>query len=99
MNIKTTIPISEARKKIFQIAEAVQQPDTFYTLTEHGRPKAVILSAEEFESWTETLEVISEIPNLAQDIKTAHDDYAQGKFITLEELIKKEEKKYHRSVY
>lgn len=34
MRIKTTIPISEARKKIFKIAEEVQKPDNYYTLTE-----------------------------------------------------------------
>lgn len=45
----TTIPISEARKNIFSIAEEVQNPNVHYTLTERGRPKIVILSAEKFE--------------------------------------------------
>ena len=48
MDAKTTLSISEARKKIFKIAEQVQKPATHYTLTEKGKPKAVMMSAEEF---------------------------------------------------
>ncbi len=50
MKIKNTLPISEARKNIFSIAKEVQHPSTYYTLTEKGRPRVVILSAEKFES-------------------------------------------------
>lgn len=48
--MKTTLSISEARKKFFTIADDVQSPDTYYTLTERGRPKAVIVSADRFEA-------------------------------------------------
>lgn len=90
MDTKTTLPISEARQKIFKIAESVQKPSTYYTLTEKGRPKAVILSAEEFESWQETLEVSRDFPNLEKDIKTAESDFKKKKRITLEEVLSKE---------
>lgn len=53
MKNKTTLPITEARKKIFGIAEDVQKTGVYYTLTEHGRPKMVMLSAEKFESLIE----------------------------------------------
>lgn len=69
MDVKTTLPISEARKKIFKIAEMVQRPSTRYTLTDKGKPKAVIMSANEFESWQETLEVTKEFPDLKKDVR------------------------------
>jgi prevent-host-death family protein len=50
MRTKTTLSISEARKNIFLIAEEVQKKNAYYTLTERGRPKVVMLSAERFES-------------------------------------------------
>jgi prevent-host-death family protein len=50
MRMRTTLPISEARKRFFTIAEEVQKPNTYYTLTERGRPKAVIVSANRFEA-------------------------------------------------
>jgi antitoxin YefM len=89
MNSKHTLPISEARKRIFEIAEEVQKPDTYYTLTEKGRPKAVIISAEEFESWIETLEVSAQFPNLDRDIAEARKDLKNHDFIALEDILAK----------
>ncbi len=93
MSIKTTLPISQARSIIFDIAKQVQKPGAYYTLTEKGLPKAVIMSAEEFESWQETLEVMSEFPDLKNDIKEAERDFKNGKyktFTSLEQLLGKE---------
>ncbi len=90
MDIKTIIPISEARKKIFKIAENVQKSATHYTLTERGRPKAVVMSADEFESWQETLEVIRDFPDLERDIKKAEKEYRRGSYLTLEKILSKE---------
>jgi len=90
MDTKTTLPISEARKKIFRIAEKVQKPATYYTLTEKGRPKVVILSADEFESWQETLEVMRIFPKLGKDVKRAEKQYKKGDYLTLEKVLSKE---------
>ena len=90
MNTKTTLPISEARKKIFEIAEKVQRPSTHYILTEKGRPKVAFMSAEEFESWQETLEVIRDFPNLEKEIKKAEKEYKRGNYSTLESVLSKE---------
>lgn len=93
MDTKTTLPISEARKKIFEIAEKVQRPNTHYTLTENGHPKAVIMSAEEFESWAETLEVIRDFPDIKKDVKEADAAFKSGAYkswTTLEDLLAKE---------
>jgi len=90
MNTKTTIPISEARRRIFEIVDKIQKRGSCYTITEKGRPKAVIMSAEEFESWQETLEVQKMFPDLEKDIKEAREDYKEGKCVTLEEILKEE---------
>ena len=68
INTKTTISISEARKRIFDIADEVQTPNKVYTLTADGKPKAVIMSAEEYESWTETMEVLRDCPDIFERI-------------------------------
>lgn len=49
MKTKNTLSVSEGRKKIFSIIEEVQKPDVYYTLTERGKPRAVVLSVEKFE--------------------------------------------------
>ena len=85
MNTKTTITLTEARKRIFNIVEEIQSPGVHYTFTEKGQPKAVLLSAEEFESWAETLEVMKDFPDLKKDITQAQKEYREGKFITLKD--------------
>lgn len=90
MDSKHTLSITEARKRIFEIINEVQKPDTHYTLTENGRPKAVILSVEEFESLWETIETHEDFPDLAKDIAEARAEYSRGEYVTLEELLKKE---------
>lgn len=93
MEVKKTLSISEARKRIFEIAEEIQKPDNYYTLTEKGRPKAVLMSAEQFESWQETMEVMREFPDLDKDVKEVNDAVKSGEYknwTTLEQLLAKE---------
>ena len=90
MDTKTTLSISDARKNIFKISDDVKKTGRHYTLTENGQPKAVIMSALEFESWAETLEITREIPNLNKDILETEYAFKTGqykKWITLEKLI------------
>lgn len=87
MNTKTTLPISQARAKIFDITKDVQKPGRHYTFTEKGRPRAVMMSAEEYESLLESLEVRKIFPNLDQDIKQARQDYKTGNYLTLDKYL------------
>jgi antitoxin YefM len=90
MDTKTTISISEARKEIFRIAEKVQRPSVNFVLTEKGRPKAVIISADEFESWKETMEVANIFPNLSKDVAQAEKEYKKGYGVKFEDILLKE---------
>ena len=93
MDVRTTIPISEARRRIFEIREELRVPGRYYTLTEKGRPAIVMLSAEEFESLIETLEVMRDFPDLKKDIMESEKEYKSGKYksyITLDELLEEE---------
>jgi len=92
MNTKTTLTITEARKNIFDVAKKVQKSGIHYTLTDKGRPKVVIMSAEEFESWQETLEVMRDFPNLDKEITEVDKAVKSGgykKWATLDELKSK----------
>ena len=85
----TTIPLTEARRRLFELAEDIQKPDNHYTLTAHGRRRAVLLSAEDYDSWVETLEVMRDFPDLVEDIKEAEEEYQHGKLVSLEDILKK----------
>jgi|GEM_PF-617227 prevent-host-death family protein len=87
MDSKTILSISEARRRIFEIAAEVKKPDTYFTLTENGRPVAVIMSAEEFESWQETMDVIRDLPDLDKSIMESEREFARGAYAVLEDLL------------
>ncbi len=74
MNIKTTLPISEARKRIFELSRNVQRSGMYYTLTEHGVPTTVLLSASYFEALQkkQTLPVptVREYPSMIREMST-----------------------------
>ena len=51
------------------------------------------MSAEEFESWVETLEVMQEFPDLKKDIEEAERAFKSGEYkswTTLEDLLARE---------
>lgn len=83
MNSQTTLPISEARKKIFKIAEKVQIPGARFVFTEKGTPKAVMISASEYDSLVETMEILSD-PKALSRIKKAESEFAKGEYVSWE---------------
>ncbi|MEA2097957.1 MAG: type II toxin-antitoxin system Phd/YefM family antitoxin [Patescibacteria group bacterium] len=93
MSIKNIISITKARNNLFKITDQIQKSGSYFTLTEHGSPKVVIMSAEEFDSWQETLEVMHDFPDLDKDIKEAEKAVKSGeykKWTTLENLLARE---------
>ena len=89
MDVKNTLPITEIRKNIFNIVDRVYKIGERFIITDKGRPKAVIMSAEEYGSWIETFEVMKEFPDLDKEIEEAKSDYRKGNYVTLDKLIKK----------
>ena len=90
---KNTISISQARSKLFTIAQQVQTPGVYFTFTDKGRPKTVIMSADEYESMTETIEVMRDFPNLNKTIAKVDRDIKSGahlQYPTLDDILAKE---------
>ena len=90
---KNTISISQARSKLFAIAQKVQTPGVYFTFTDKGRPKTVIMSADEYESMVETLEVMHDFPDLDKTIAKVDKDIKSGAYLrypTLDDILTKE---------
>ena len=83
-----TLSITEARSRIFDLTDQVARMSSYFTLTDNGRAKAVLMSADEFDSWMETLETMRDIPNLSRDLLEIEQDRKTGvykKYPTLDE--------------
>jgi len=51
------LPLSEAKSQLSGLVEQVRALEEQVVITRNGRPAAVLVSAEEFERWKETIEV------------------------------------------
>jgi prevent-host-death family protein len=52
-----TLPLTEAKSKLSGLVERVSALDEEVVITRNGRPAAVLVSAEQFESWKETIAI------------------------------------------
>lgn len=87
MNSKTTLSLTEARKRIFDIAEDVQKPGKYYTFTENGSPKAVLMSSDQFDSLIEDLELAGD-PGFAKRMEAVEKEFERGEFSSWEDVKK-----------
>jgi prevent-host-death family protein len=73
--------------KLSELVERVRSTDEEVVITKNGRPAAVLVSPEEFESWKETVEILSS-RDLMDEIRKGLVALGKGsKIYTLEELL------------
>ena len=82
-----TIPLTKLRSRLPEILNRISKCFDRYVIIRHGRPEAVILSVEDYESLLETLDILSD-EELVKDIKKAKEDLRKGKVISWEKLKK-----------
>ena len=51
------LPLSEVKMKLSQLVAEVLSRDEEITITRNGKPVAVLVSPDEFDSWKETLAI------------------------------------------
>ena len=56
----STSPLTEVRDNLSEIIESVMATGEEWVITKHGRPVAVILSHDEYESLIETVNILSD---------------------------------------
>lgn len=81
-----TIALKEARNRFSAIVERVDRLSERYVVTKNGVPKAVVMSADEFESWMETLELLAN-PKAVKALDQGLKEAKAGKFRSFEEAF------------
>ena len=54
------MPVSEVKAKLSRLIDEVQTRDEEIVITRNGRAAAVLLSADQFEGWRETVEILAD---------------------------------------
>jgi len=52
------LPLSEVKAKLSELVDSVERRDEALTITRNGKPVAIIVSKEEYDSWHETVEIL-----------------------------------------
>ena len=83
-----TLSLSDAKAKLSGLVDQVSRRDEEVIITKNGRPVAVLVSADEYDSWQETHAVRSDA-GLMREIKSGLRALKarKAKLYTLDELL------------
>ena len=76
-------PLTEARNRLSEIVDDVRSTGSEFVITRHGRPSAVVLGYDEYESLLETLNILSD-PETMAALDEAEADLAAGNLVELD---------------
>lgn len=83
-----TLSLSEAKMKLSQLVENVSSTDEEVVITKNGRPAAVLVSPDEFESWKETIAIKTDTAMMEEIRRGLAALKKKSSLYTLEELFK-----------
>jgi antitoxin YefM len=55
----TTVPVTEAKQRFTEIVKGVEECFDRYLVTKNGKDAAIVMSAQEYESLLETIDVLA----------------------------------------
>lgn len=74
----TTASLTEVRERLSEIIDEVSTSGTEWIITRHGRPVAVIVGSDEYDSLIETLNILSDDDTMTA-LAEAEADIAAGR--------------------
>ncbi len=80
-----TIPLSDAKARLSEIADDVDRTHQRVQITKNGRSYVVLISAEDLDSLEATLELLSD-PDARERVGQAQADLARGDSTSGEEM-------------
>lgn len=73
-----TLPLSEVKIKLSRLVQDIIRREDEVIITRNGKPVAVLLNAEEYDSWKETEEIKAD-PELMKEIREGLKAIQSGK--------------------
>ena len=80
-----TIPFTEARARLTELLDEVNERHEHVVITRNGRPAGVMLSSDEYEALEETLEVLED-DNAVEALRESETDVRAGRVYSLDEV-------------
>lgn len=81
----TTMPLAEVRANLSKLVDEAQRTHLRVEVTRNGRRAAVLMSADDYDSLMETLDILGDAEAMA-GIREADADIAAGRIYSLDEV-------------
>ena len=78
----TSTPLTQARNRLSEIVDEVTSTGSEFVITRHGKPAAVVMGFEDYESLIETLNILSDSETM-KALAEAEDDLAAERLVDL----------------
>lgn len=83
----SSMPLAEVKAHLSEVVQRVGTQHDRVTITVHGRPAAVLVSADELEGLEETIAVLAD-PDLRAQLEQSEADVSSGRLVTADELAR-----------
>lgn len=80
-----TVPFTEARSSLSELLDFVQAEQEHVVITRNGKRVALLMSMDEWESWEETIEVLSDEETM-EALKRSEEDVKAGRLVDWDEV-------------
>jgi len=87
-----TLTVTEAKAHLLELIRKADRTMQHFIISKNGKPKAILMSIDEYESWLETIEVLSDKDAL-EDIREARKELSGGGGHTFKEVFKRSPRK------
>ena len=77
MSLDAAMALRDVKNRLSEVVDQVQREHDRVVITRHGKPAAVVISADDLASLEETLEVVSR-PKLIAQVRESLDSLAAG---------------------
>ena len=88
----TTKTATEAKAHFLELVRAAEQRSSRFVITHGGKPAAVLMNADEYDGWLETLSLLSDA-HTRQELQEARRELLQGGGRSFEEVVGRPQKK------
>jgi len=85
-NTMTTLTVTQAKAHFLELIRNSDKRLERFLITKEGKPAAVLMNADEFEGWLETLEIMSDKKAL-KEIRQARKELQQGKGLSWKKVV------------
>jgi prevent-host-death family protein len=87
-DVAKVVPFTDARATLSELLDLVEREQEHVIITRNGKPVAIVMSTDEWESWEETIEVLSD-PELMAALARSEEDVKAGRLVDLDDVLEK----------